>query len=70
MARMKELNQCICEALEDKICEELSMEKCQKTYELAEDLLNVMVDTTQRYEKVKEKYAKKGLLEKLWKKEN
>lgn len=69
MVRMKDLHQCICEALETKLCDELSMEKCQRTYELASDLLETMVSTTQRYEEVKEKYAKKGLLEKLWKKE-
>lgn len=73
MGIMKSLNQCICEAIENQLCEELSMEKCEKTYELASDILDTMVDVTQRYEKTKKrlkKDKKKGWeLIKAWKKE-
>lgn len=34
----------ICEKIESKICEEFGLEKCEKTYEIAADIFNMVID--------------------------
>ena len=39
MASMSDLHMDICTAIEKKMCEELNMEPCERTYEIAVDIL-------------------------------
>ena len=41
---MSDLHIEICETIESTMCEELCMEKCERTYEVATDIFKAIVD--------------------------
>lgn len=44
MSSLSDLHIEICEEIEDALCKELNMEKCQRTYEIATLIFNSMIE--------------------------
>lgn len=44
MSRMSDLHLDICEAIEDVLCDELCLEKCQRTYEIASKIFETILN--------------------------